>query len=593
MFYIISVIPLTKIKTSGNETLDYFSSQKPSIGGLVLINLGKRQEKAIVLSIKTLKDKKVEIKNAQFKLRPIVKILSESTILNKQQIELAHWISEYYLYSLGTCFRIFLPKSILNRKTIIKDIQIKNSNNDKKTKPVLLWSDDRIEEYKKEIKKAIKNKKQVLFIIPENHNIEIYKDLFDFTVVTSDLSTKEEINIYENVPQLILGTRKSLFLPYNNLGLIILDQEENDSYKSWDQHPKYQTRTTALKMADIHSCKIILGTDLPDVTTYHYASKGFIDLKKNIKENKTPIKIIDLKEEIKKKNYSIFSEELSSKLKNVDSAAIFVNRKGMATSVGCRDCGHIIECNDCKVPMVYYSNPNHLLCHYCKSVKPVPDTCPNCKGFRIKYFGTGIQKAKNRLSKLNIQAQAIDTDAIYDGSKFIVGTQSIFNIKEKFDLGVILLLDPMINRPEYRTMEKAIQTLNNLKKISKEIIIQTYDSENYILEYFSKNNLEDFFKQDIVLRKALDYPPFSRIIKLNFKDKNKERGIKLVNKAKEDLEKLFTKTKILGPSPSFIPRIQGKYSWNIILKTKTKKLTILRNILGPAWEIDVDPQTLI
>jgi len=593
MFYIISVIPLNKIKTFGNETLDYFSSKKPHIGGLVLINIGKREEKAIVLSIKTLEDKKVEIKSAQFKLKPIIKIISDCSVVNKQQIELAQWISEYYLYSLGACFRLFLPKSVLNRKTEIKNITIHDNSPKEKIKPLLFWSENRIKEYKKEIQKILKQKKQVLFIVPEKHDLETYKDLFNFTIVTSDLRTKDEMNIYNDMPQLILGTRKSLFLPYNNLGLIILDQEENDSYKSWDQNPKYQTRTVALKMADIHSSKIILGTDLPDVTTYHYADKNVLDFKKDLKKEIIPIKIVDLKEEIKKKNYSIFSKQLSSKLKSVDSAAIFVNRKGMATSVGCRDCGHIIECNDCKVPMVYYSDPNHLLCHYCKSIKPVPDTCPNCKGFRIKYFGTGIQKAQNRLKALNIIAQPIDSDAQYDGSKFIVGTQSIFNLKEKFDLGVVLLLDPMINRPEYRTMEKAIQTLNNIKKISKEIIIQTYDSKSYILEHFINNSFEDFFKQDIVLRKALDYPPFTKIIRLNYKDKDIKRGARLVDKGKQDLEKLFTKTKILGPSPSFIPRIHGKYSWDIILKTKTKNLTILRSILGPAWEIDVDPQTLI
>jgi len=588
MFYIVSVAPLTKI--SSDQVLDYFSSKKPCIGGLVLINLGKRQEKAIVLNIKTLKDKKVEIKQSQFKLKPIIKILSEKPILNKQQIELGKWISEYYLYPLGSCLKIFLPKSIINRKTEIKDINLIDNKKFINNKPLLLWSEERVKHYQGVINKT---KGQILFIVPEIHDLERYKQLGNFTIITSQLSTKQELEIYKNVPRLIMGTRKALFLPYDNLELIILDQEENDSYKSWDQHPKYQTRTTALKLADIHGSKIILGTDLPDVTTYHYAQKGIFDFEKRIKKHDFKTSIIDLKQEIQKQNYSIFSDELQSQLNSVKSAAILVNRKGMATSIGCRDCGHVIKCPDCNVPMVYYSDPNHLLCHYCKLVKPAPSICPNCKGTRIKYFGTGIQKAQNELSKLGINSQTIDTDTEYNGSDFIVGTQAIFNLKRKFDLGVILLLDPMLNRPEYRTMEKAIQTLNNLKKISKQLIIQTYNPENYILKHFINDDFDEFFNQDIQLRKSLDYPPFSKIIRLSYKDKSLIKGKQIVGSDKKKLEKLFTKTKILGPSPSFIPKIKSQYSWDIILKTKTKDLTILRNILGSSWEIDVDPQSLI
>jgi len=579
MFYIVSVSPLTKIKNI--DVLEYFSSKKTPIGSLVLIQLGKRKEKAIVLSIKDLKEKKVEIKNSQFKLKPILKIISKKPVLNKQQIELGKWISEYYLSPLGSCLKMFLPKSILNRKTEIKDINIKNAIVNKKQKPLLLWSENRIEYYKKEIKKA----KQILFIVPENHDLETYKKLFDFTIVTSQLTTKQELDIYKNVPKLILGTRKSLFLPFINLDLIIIDQEENDSYKSWDQHPKYQTRTTALKLADIHGCKMILGTSFPDVTTYHYADKKIFDFKKDIINKSLDLTVINMKNE----NYTIFSRELESQLKKVNSAAILVNRKGMATALKCRECGHIIQCPNCNIPMVYYSDPNHLLCHYCKFVQPAPDICPKCKGIEIKYIGTGIQKVQKELEKIGIQSQSIDTNTKYNGSNFIVGTQTIFNLKRKFDLGVVLLLDPMVNRPEYRTMEKTIQTLNNFKRLCKKTIVQTYNPDNFILH----SNFTNFFKQDIKLRKSLDYPPFSKLIRLNLKEKDIKKGAQIVNQTKEKLEKLFTKTKILGPSPSFIPRIHGKYSWDIILKTKTKDLTILRNILDPAWEIDVDPQTLI
>ncbi|PIS34925.1 MAG: primosomal protein N' [Parcubacteria group bacterium CG08_land_8_20_14_0_20_43_9] len=636
--YIIEIIPLIKIASCGSQTLTYFSSQKPGIGSLVLAPLGRTEIKAIVKSVEPLENIKMEVKKKYFKLKPISKIISEEPIVTEAQMGLCQWLSDYYLSPIGIVLKLFLPKSVLRRKKLSA---LKKSfpspapeNQNQPLRPVLLNSPERSQEYVSAVKGALQDKKSVLFLVPEINKISQYlprleKISKNIRVFHSELKTSEEMKCWQEVRDneidIIIGTRNSLFLPFPNLGLIVVDEEENESYKSWDQHPKYHTRTVALKLAKIFKAKIILGSQLPSPESFYRAKIGEYQLlQPKIKsQSGLDISLVDMREEARKTNYSIFSEELREQLANVipknKKVIIFVSRKGLAAAVLCRDCGHIIKCRECETPMVYHktNGPEKglLICHYCGKTMAPPSLCPKCKSWRIKYLGAGTQKIMEELGKIEgvkISAAIMDSDITPDRKKqeqisqdfqagkynVLVGTHLLFSsgLQQKADLVVVILADPLFNIPEFRSPERLMKILFKISALAKGTIIQTYNPDFYLFDFLKRNDFEGFLEQELKHRKALSYPPFSEVIKLTFSHKNNERARKEALEMKRKIQKSAPALNMLGPAPALVPKIRNKYFWHIIAKIKSdglKEKKIIREIMGPDWSADVEPQTLL
>jgi primosomal protein N' (replication factor Y) len=637
--FIIEVIPLVKIASLNSQTLTYFSSQKPEIGGLVLVSLGKADIKAIIKSVEPLENIKIQIKKDYFKLKPISKIISDGPIINQSQMELCQWLSDYYISPIGIALKLFLPKNILkskkpsSQKISINPVVIGNKN--KKSFPVLFYSEDRTKKYLEIIKKTVKENKQVLFLVPEINQISKYlpylEKISEKTIVfQSDIKSSQEKKYWQGINQgkidIIIGTRTSLFLPFNNLGLIILDEEENESYKSWDQHPKYHTRTVALKLAEILNSEIILGSRTPSLESMLRAQEGKYEFLGQAKKQKPDlnISIVDMKEEIRKSNFSIFSEELQKKLIKTISdnkkAILFINRKGSATAVLCRDCGHIIKCQDCDSPMVYHktlgSRSDLLACHYCGKTMTPPATCPKCKSWRIKYVGSGTQKAIEELKKIGkdkINPVIIDSDTAptkkeqeqieqdFAKGKYnvLIGTQLLFSLNlapEDISLAVIVLADPLFNMPEYRSPERLAQIIRKISFLAKETLIQTYNPDLHLFNFLNNNNFDDFIEEEIKHRKSLFYPPFSEIIKLTFSHKNLDVAKRESIELKRKIQKAIPDIKILGPVPALMPKIKNKYFWHLIVKIKPESSAekkIIQGLISPDWSVDVEPLSLL
>lgn len=636
--YIIEVIPLVKIASYGSQILSYFFSQELKIGSLILVPLGKTEIRAIVKSVEALENIKMEVKKNYFKLKPVSKIISNEPIISERQMELCQWLSDYYISPIGIVLKLFLPKGILRRKKLFfQNIPFPEISPEKESQspcPILLNSPERTQYHLQEIKKTIKNNRSVLLLVPEISRIAQYlpsleKISKNIKIFHSELKTSEEMKcwqeIRENKVDIVIGARNSLFLPFSNLGLIILDQEENENYKSWDQHPKYHARTVALKLAEIFKAKIILGAQLPSLDSFYRAKIGEYELSQPALKQKSVngVSIVDMKEEIRKTNYSIFSEELREKLIGAISkdkkAIIFVGRKGSATAILCRDCGHIIKCQECETPMVYHkgSGPKGglLICHYCGKTMPPPSVCPECKGWRIKYIGTGTQKVLEELEKIEgIKAKAIiiDSDIVPDKKEreqttrdfqegkynTLIGTQSLFSLglREEADLAVVILADPLFNLPEFRSPERLMQIFFKISGFAKEMLIQTYNPDFYLFDFLRKNDFQGFLEAELNHRKPFFYPPFSEIVKLSFTHKDNFIAKKQAIEAKQKIQKFLPNLKILGPAPALVPKVKGKYFWHIVIKIKgdsSKEKKIIQKLIGQDWLIDVEPQNLL
>jgi len=515
----------------------------------------------------------------------------------------------------------------------------------------LIHGFNRIPYYLKAIKKIVSQKKQVIFLVPETNlisdiryrildNLKIKQS--EIALLHSQLKTKEYCQEWkkiknQNIP-LIIGTRTALFAPIKNLGLIIIDKIENFSYKS-PQEPRYQAQAVALKLAQLTNAKVIFGSTTPPVGLYYWAKKGkyqLISLKEKISSGR--VTIIDLKKEIKQENLSVFSQLLQEKIKEIiqkkQKAILFVNRKGLASCVLCQDCGYIVKCPYCEVPLVYHlkeeiSTKYKFICHHCGYQESPPELCPTCQSHRIQYFGLGTQRVKKEIKKLfpQITIFQLDSDIVktfkkqkeifqkflQTHSSILVGTQLITKFFQYYDLNYssknglskidligIVSTTPFLNLPDFRTGEKAFQTLYQLKLWSKNLIIQTYHPENYILQGIANGCYEDFYRNEIKIRKQLLYPPFVKLIKLSYQHKNfsktKKEAVELFEKLNQAILKhSFFKDNVylLGPAPAFLPKVRNLFRWQILIKIKEKNFQPIWNellkIVPPDWKVDVDP----
>jgi len=612
--FLLEIIPFIKIK--GAETLTYFSSQKPAIGSLVLIKVKNSEVKGLVTEVQALKEHKSEVKASKYALKPISKILTKKPVLTKQQTELADFISNFYLAPKGVVLKQFLPKQILNRINP-KELELKifEPREKKLKKPILLWQKERTAFYKKEIQKN-----QTLILVPEKTLLSKYFRMArEITPETEkfhgQLKSSKEFEIFKKVSlnktKIIVGTRASLFLPFFNLSLIILDKEESPNYKSWDLTPRYHSRSVALKLAQLTGAKIILGTEMPSVESFYFAKNNDYQLIKEVQNQTAKISFIDMKEEVKKDNYSILSDKLRQEIKGKQTI-IFTGRKGLASSVRCRDCGYVITCPQCKAPMVFHETFKNqqkvLVCHHCLKTKKIPSVCPKCKGYRLKLSGAGTQKIAKELEKFKIAIFDNDTvPKITDQKKLLkdfsekkiqilIASQLIFKYEPKAELTAIVSADHLLNLPEYRSSENFFQTISKLKTMSKKVLIQSYNKKSQLFQIIKANKIEEFYNQELRNRKMLDYPPFCKLIKLTFKDRSAKKGEETSKKLKQKLEKFLPEIKVWGPNLAFLPKIKNQYRWELIIKIKKKdynKAKIIKQLAKDKWEIDVEPISLI
>ena len=376
-------------------------------------------------------------------------------------------------------------------------------------------------------------------------------------VLHSKLSVGERYDQWQNIKQgkakIIIGARSAIFAPIKNLGIIIIDEEHDQSYKS-DMTPRFKAQEISRYIAKQNDIPLVLGSATPDISTFRKAKEGKIELIKLTKRanNATlpQIEIVDLKQELANGNRSIIStklyENIEENINKKEQTILFLNRRGFSTFVMCRDCGYVAKCKKCNISLTYHSYTNTLKCHYCGYEIKNLSICPSCNSKNIKYFGTGTEKLENEIHKLFPKATTIrmDVDTVNkknshekilnkfknENIDILIGTQMVVKGHHfpNVTLVGVISADTSLNIEDYRSNERTFAILTQVagragrEQKKGKVIVQTYNPENFVIEHAKNQNYEKFYNTEIELRKQLKYPPFCDIIMIGITSSKEE-----------------------------------------------------------------------
>lgn len=573
-------------------------------------------------------------------IKGIEGMIDERPVLNGDMLKLTKWMSEYYFCSWGEAIEAALPATIRKGKTraAIRKIPLEKAyeqsfdltlteQQKKALTPVLealekglgdifllfgITASGKTEIYLQAISAALKKGKSCVVLVPEialtPQATERFRSRFkdEVSVIHSRLSQgsrfKEWQNANEGRSRIVIGPRSAIFSPVKDLGLIIIDEEHEPSYKQEDA-PRYHARTVAIERAKLCGAVVMLGSATPSLESYYNALAGrykLIKLTERILKRELPkVKIVDMRKELaNRKRFSVFShmlqDELHKNLARKKQAMLFLNRRGFSTHMDCKKCGFVVKCKRCESVLVYHSDIGKLVCHYCNKKFDSPNICPSCNSAYIKFFGLGTQKVESELHRLFPQARIsrMDTDAtvkkgsheaILDEFKegkvdIIVGTQMIAKGHDfpQVTLVGIISADTSLNLPDFRASERTFDLLTQVAGRAgrgdelSEVIIQTYAPTHYAVVSASKHDYGAFYEKEIRARRFLGFPPHYSMIKFMFRSGKEEKAVT----AAEELAKRLKQIKglsVIGPAPSVTIKVRGQFRWNVFVKFRPQK----------------------
>ena len=456
-------------------------------------------------------------------------------------------------------------------------------------------------------------------------------------VLHSGLSLGEQFDewqwIQEGNCDVIIGPRSALFAPSPDLGLIVIDEEHEWTYKQEDKSPRYHARDVAVKLAQLSGAAVILGSATPDVGSYHKARQGEYQLVE-LRERITPrgysplpeVTVVDLREELKAGNASLFSRPLVAAMKDAltrgEQIILFLNRRGTATFVRCRSCGFVFRCPRCSIALNYHSVEKRLICHRCRYSVSVPQSCPGCSRRNLRLLGIGTQRVEEELRHFFPQARVIrwDKDVItrrYGHEELLadfrdrkadvlVGTQMIAKGLDlpQVTLAGVINADTGLNFPDFRSGERTFQLLCQVAgragrgvKAGK-VIIQTYSPDNYVIQAAARHDYLGFYSKEIDFRHRYDYPPFSQLVRLVYSHTGEESCRREAERVynlilEEKPRKRMADFTIIGPVPAFAFRARGKYRWQLFLRGPDSLRVLSQLALPRGWTTDVDPVGMV
>ena len=555
-----------------------------------------------------------------------------------------------------TVSRLINTKQNTNKKNELNKYQTKalsQINNLFNNKDVVLLhgitSSGKTEIYIHLIEDALKNNKQILYLLPEialtSQITQRLKSVFGdmVGVYHSKFSDAERVEVWNNLAtnnsksyKIILGVRSSIFLPFSNLGLIIVDEEHENTYKQYDPAPRYNARDLSIVLSKLHKAKVLLGTATPSIESYFNTKidlYGLVEITQRHKDIQLPeIIVADIKKAYKRKlmvsHFSpILIENIKSALEKKEQIILFQNRRGFSPMLECKKCGWVPSCKWCDVSLTYHKAINKLICHYCGYNTNAVTKCPSCNEDSVNTKGFGTEKIEDEISAIfpDAKISRLDLDSTrgkYDYETIIndfkqqktdilIGTQMVSKGLDFDHVSIVGVLsaDSMLQQPDFRAYERSFQLMTQVsgragRKFKQgKVIIQTYDAENIIINQVINNNYKEMFDFQTDERKHFLYPPFCRLINITIKHKNKDI-LNNVSREIADALSIDANYKVLGPTTPVIIRIQNMFVKNILLKmnknknllkTKHNILNILNNInnkkeyKATRIMIDVDP----
>ncbi len=525
--------------------------------------------------------------------------------------------------------------------------------------------------YMRAVERALAQGRQALVLVPEialtPQTVRRFAARFPgkVSIVHSDMTHGERYDTWRRARagelQVIVGARSALFTPLPDIGLIILDEEHDDSYKHSPPLPPpyYHARETAIALMRLNHGTVLLGSATPDVVTYFRAQRGqytLLELPERIIAHRERIaeqvrrlnapsaryhpiadtdalsaalptvEIVDMRQELRSGNRSIFSGTLSEALTEVlsrhEQAILFLNRRGTATFVMCRDCGTIVKCPRCDTPLTYHGPYEKLMCHYCGYSRDPLSHCAHCHSQRIKHFGQGTELIESATQEAFPQARILRWDrdtatnrAAHEAilqqfsageADILIGTQMIAKGLDlpRVTLVGIISADTALGLPDFRAAERTFQLLTQVAgragrgALGGHVILQSYQPEHYAIQAAATHNYAAFFRQEIAYRQEQRYPPFRRLARLVFQYPTPTQAEQEARRAATLLERhieegQFTATEIIGPTPCFFARLRNLYRWHLIIRSPDPSALLRGMSIGADWFLDIDPVDIL
>ena len=448
--------------------------------------------------------------------------------------------------------------------------------------------------------------------------------------------------VYRGERGIVVGPRSALFAPQHALGLIILDEEHEWTYKQTDSAPRYHARDVANQMARITGATVVLGSATPDLGTAYAAERGAIGrliLPSRIERsgaatNLPDVRVVDMRAELRQGNRSVFSKHLQERLRHTldtgKQAILFLNRRGSAGIVECRNCGHVIKCSRCDTPLTLHAaeslsanrRADTLICHHCNKRRQVPSACPNCHSPRIRSLGAGTQKIVEEVSALLPGARVLRWDrdtastaashadllGVFQSGEadILVGTQMIakgLDLPAVTLVGVVLA-DLGLNSPDFRASERTFQLLTQVAgragrgSTPGEVLIQSYQPEHYAIQAAALQDFPAFYRQEMQYRRDHGNPPLARLVRLMFSHNHADSARKEANQIASTLRQVAREwdmrdVDVVGPAPGYPPRLRGVWRWHVFIRATNPHLLLDKVELPLAWVVDVDPVSVI
>ena len=631
-----------------NDTFTYCSEKPLQIGQIVLIEVGKKQIVGIVI-------KKTSKPN--YKTKNIYEIIEENP-LPGPLVELSLWLSKYYATPLATVLQTILPSGILKKRrpksTGINITKRERTNivfNDEqnntleilaKSKPGTfllqgITGSGKTEVYIELVKQSLISEKSAIVLVPEialtPQLIAEFSNHFDNLLITHSKMKESSRHIIwrdalnSQSPRIVIGPRSALFTPLKNIGVIIIDEAHEPSYKQ-EQSPKYSALRAATILGRFHNAKVIFGSATPNIIDRYLAEQSdnkILKLTKIARKNSIPpsVKLIDMTKRTNFKKHRFLSDQLIEQINKTleigKQVLIFHNRRGSASTTLCKNCGWTAFCPKCFLPLTLHSDNHKLLCHVCGYNSTVPTSCPECKTADIIHKGIGTKLIELELSKLFPKANIARFDAdnsddealdnrygdLYSGKIDIaIGTQVVakgLDLPHLRTVGIIQA-DSGLVLPDFSANERTFQLLSQVigrvgrNEHQTNVIVQSYKPEHQSIVSGIKQDYESFYLNTLMERQKGIFPPFTHLLKLTCSYKTEATAIKNAKQLASELkDKAHEEVQILGPTPAFYERQNSNYRWQIIVKSPKREhlVKILKIIPANHWHSELDPTSLL
>ena len=642
MFYYEVGVEKKAIKNQG--VLTYESANKIPLGSVVRVSIGRNFANGLIVK---------EVKKPTYKTKPIDSVIQPKAI-PKELVDTALWMSQYYLSDIPSVTTMLLPRgSNKNRREVTSTPTTARAKTGKLSKDQAsalkqlgkagaqtsilhgVTGSGKTRVYIELAKQQQAEGKGVLILVPEigltsQLVSEFMSELNPVFVLHSHLGESQRHQTWQEISKaespVVIGARSALFAPIHKLGLIVVDEEHETSYKQ-DKMPRYHAVRVASYLARQHKAQLVLGSATPSVEDYSLAKDRkapVIEMNSTVNADAyADIKVIDMRDKANKSTTSgLFSKELVEAtkvaLKAGEQVLLFHNRRGTSTSVVCSSCGWIAECPNCFLPLTHHGDSHTLICHICNFRQGTLISCPQCKQPELMYKGFGTKQIVDEATKLFPQAKIarFDSDVsvkdqlekrykeLRDGEiDIIIGTQMVAKGLDLPKLNVVgvVLADTSLYLPDYSANERTFQLMHQVSgrvgrhSSDSKVIIQTYTPDHPAIVAAAERDYQAFYDNEIAQRKLINYPPFCFLLSLHVERAKQATTIKAATDLAQVISKSIKGIEVLGPTPAFRERTPRGYRWQLVIKSKDRaKLTkIVQEYLPDRWQFDIDPVNLL